>query len=131
MIFVTTFVFGWLFSTSLFIAVIVIVVKFFRPDELQGAIINIVCLSIVTGLTVYLTSVFGMAIAPSTFIWVATAVVALGIFLDYVMILRIFPYLWLKLTMMHILEVFLQYYFIVAFGFKIFQLLLSIKTVAP
>jgi hypothetical protein len=131
MIFVTTFVFGWLFSVSLFIVTLFVVVKFFRPDELQGAIINLVCLAIVTGLTVYLASVYGMTIAASTFVWVATAVVAIGIVLDYLMILRIFPFMWMKLTMMHILECFLQYYFISAIGFKIFKFLLSVKTATP
>ena len=131
MIFVTTFVFGWLFATTLFITTLFVVIKFFRPDELQGAIINFVGLSIVVILTSYLASVFGMTITSSTFVWVATGVVLLGILLDYVMILRIFPFLWLKLTMMHILEIFLQYYAISAIGFKIFQFLLSIKTSAP
>jgi hypothetical protein len=72
-----------------------------------------------------------MTIAASTFVWVATAVVAIGIVLDYLMILRIFPFMWMKLTMMHILECFLQYYFISAIGFKIFKFLLSVKTATP
>jgi len=131
MIFVTTFVFGWIFSTTLFITTLFVVVKFFRPDELEGAVINFVCLSIVVLVSSYLASVFGMAITESTFIWVATGVVALGILLDYAMIMKIYTHLWMKFTMMHILEIFLQYYAISAVGFKIFQFLLSIKTAAP
>jgi|ETN01SMinimDraft_4_1059930.scaffolds.fasta_scaffold117811_2 hypothetical protein len=131
MIFITTYVFGWFFSVSLFLVTLFVVVKFFRPDEMQGALINVFCLSIVTLCSAWAASYFGVGIATSTFIWVGTVIVGLGILLDYIIIMKMLPFMWLKHTMMHILEIFLQYYFISSFGVKILKFLFSVKSAAP
>jgi len=124
LIFVTTYIFSFWFSLPLVLLVLFTVWRI-RPDEFEGCLVNLAGFTIIIIATTFLAPIFGPAISASAFFWLSMVIVTISIILDLLMILRIHPSLWVKFLVSHLLDIFVQYYAISAFGFTIFQLLMQ------
>ncbi|MFH1450877.1 MAG: hypothetical protein ABIF92_02760 [archaeon] len=125
LVFLTTYVFGIWFSIPLVILTLAAVLKI-RPDELEGCIINFAGLLLEILLVSRIAIHFGPGISETAFLWSAMIVIIIGVILDFFMTLRMYPFLWMKLSVTHVLDIFVQYTFISAVGFSIFHFLLTV-----
>ena len=124
LIFVTTYLFSFWFSFPLFILGLFAVWRI-RPDEFEGCLVHFVGFSFIAITASMVASRFGPAISSTTFFWAAMIIVTIGIIIDFLLTLRIHPQLWMRLIIGHLLDIFIQYSLLSAFGFTIFKFLLE------
>ena len=124
LIFVTTYLFSFWFSVPLFILGLFSVWRI-RPDEFEGCLIHFAGLLFIVIAASIISSRFGLAVSSSAFFWASMIIVSIGIIIDFLLTLRVHPQLWMRLIIGHLLDIFIQYSALSAFGFTIFKLLLA------
>lgn len=124
-----SFLLGYIFG--IWLAVLAILVSLatvakIRPDQIQGLIVNFVLLTIVAGASSITSSVYGLDITKTQFLTIAILIVALGITIDFLFAAKFTGAAKPRLLFSHCLELFVNYYIIMNFGYMIFKFLVGL-----
>ena len=122
--FLAGYIFGMWFAVTAILASLYTVAKF-RPEQLQGLIVNFVLLNIVAGVSALVSSFYGLDITKAQFLAISIIIVAFGIIIDFLFAARFTGAAKPRLLFSHFLELFINYYIIVNFGYWIFKFLVS------
>jgi len=125
LIFVTTYLFRFWFSVPLFILGLFAVWRI-RPDEFEGCLIHFVSFLFIVIAASKAASMFGPTVSSTTFFWTAMIIITISIIIDFLLTLRVHPQLWMRLIIGHLLDIFIQYSLLSAFGFTILKFLLEL-----
>jgi hypothetical protein len=116
---------GWIaffMSTS----ALLFVVKFFRPDELQGTLTQISGIAGIAATTHYFSAYYGPAITQSQLLFVGILLFGIWDFVRFLVALKISPAHWVKLFASFITGIFINYFYYITFAYPLLQFLLSV-----
>ncbi|MFH1450878.1 MAG: hypothetical protein ABIF92_02765 [archaeon] len=128
--YICAFLFG--FAISPYVAILVVssaimfVIKFFRPDELAGAITQVISTSGVAFTGMFFFSHYGVEITHPQLVFAGTFAFVLWDLIRFFIALKITPAHWVKLFASLTTGAFINYFYYSTFGFYLLHLLLKI-----
>jgi len=122
--FLSAFAMGFWFAFTMLMVSLYASIKA-RPDQLEGILVNMVILNVMAGISAHLASKYGY-VNMNTFIWIALAVIMVGILADLLFAAKFTPAPVPRLIFSHFLEFVFNYWIIITVGFSIYKFLMAI-----
>jgi len=129
--YIFTFLLAYAFSPWLAIFVtasaILFVVKFFRPDELHGALTQITAVIGLAFTASHFAAKYGAAITQPQLLFIAILTFVIWDIVRFLVALKISPAHWVKLFASLLTGAFVNYFYYITFAYPLLQFLLRIN----